>query len=259
MALRWIIFAVELSMMGMKENIYLRKIKKREGEWDTSVYPFSIHVIRDFTEFRFEKSVTYIIGGNGSGKSTLLEAIALLMRINPEGGSRHFNFHTEETHSSLHESLIASKASLNFSDTYFFRAESYYNVISEINRRGLNMYYDYLNFHEFSHGEGFMALLEHRLKGKGFYIFDEPEAALSFQNQLLFLLWIKEAVKKGAQIIIATHSPVILSYPDASIHEIKDGQLIPTRYCDSSVYRDLYGFLLNREGCLRELGLIGDE
>ena len=81
----------------MKENIYLRKIRKRERDWDTNVYPFSIPVIRDFTEFRFEKSVTYIVGGNGSGKSTLLEAIAVLLRINPEGGSRHFNFHTEET------------------------------------------------------------------------------------------------------------------------------------------------------------------
>ena len=66
------------------------------------------------------------------------------------------------------------------------------------------MYYDDLNFHEFSHGEGFMALLEHRLTGKGIYIFDEPEAALSFQNQLAFLLWIKDVVNKGAQIIIAT-------------------------------------------------------
>ena len=243
----------------MKENIYLRKIRKRVGDWDCSKYPFSIPVIRDLTEFRFEKSVTYIIGGNGSGKSTLLEAIAVLLRINPEGGSRHFNFHTEETHSSLHEALIASQASLSYSDTYFFRAESYYNVISEINRRDLNMYYGHLNFHEFSHGEGFMRLLDHRLTGKGIYIFDEPEAALSFQNQLLFLLWIKDVVKKGAQIIIATHSPVVLSYPDASINEIKDGQLLPTRYCDCCVYRDLYGFLLNREGCLRELGLIGNE
>ena len=95
--------------------------------------------------------------------------------------------------------------------------------------------------------------------GKGIYIFDEPEAALSFQNQLQFLLWIKDVIKKGAQIIIATHSPVILSYPDASIHEIKDGQLEPTQYRDCSVYRDLYAFLLNREGCLHELGLISDE
>ena len=144
----------------MKENIYLRKIRRREGEWDTSKYPFSIPVIRNFTEFRFKKSVTYIVGGNGSGKSTLLEAIAILLRINPEGGSRHFNFHTEETHSLLYDALIASQASLSYRDTYFFRAESYYNVITEINRRGLNMYYDYLNFHEFSHGEGFMALLD---------------------------------------------------------------------------------------------------
>ena len=116
----------------MKENIYLRKIRKREGEWDTNVYPFSIPVIRDFTEFRFEKSVTYIIGGNGSGKSTLLEAIAVLLRINPEGGSRHFNFHTEETHSALHEALIASQASLSYNDTYFFNDTlvNLYNVFT---------------------------------------------------------------------------------------------------------------------------------
>ncbi|MBR5119327.1 MAG: AAA family ATPase [Muribaculaceae bacterium] len=243
----------------MKENIYLRKIRKRDGEWNTGKYPFSIPVIKDFTEFRFDKSVTYIVGGKESGKSTLLEAIAVLLRINPEGGSRHFNFHTEETHSSLHAALIASQASLSYRDTYFFRAESYYNVISEINRRGLNEYYGQLNFHEFSHGENFMALLEHRLTGKGIYIFDEPEAALSFQNQLQFLLWIKDVVKKGAQIIIATHSPVILSYPNASILEIKEGRLVPMRYCDCSVYRDFYGFLLNREGCLQELGLIEDD
>ena len=242
----------------MKENIYLSRIRKREGEWDINVYPFSIPVIANFTELRFEKSVTYIVGGNGSGKSTLLEAIAVLLRINPEGGSRHFNFHTEETHSSLHEALIASQSSLSYRDTYFFRAESYYNVINEINRRDLNMYYGYLNFHEFSHGESFIALLEHRLNGKGFYIFDEPEAALSFENQLAFLCWIKKVVQCGAQIIISTHSPVVLSYPDAAIHEIRDGQLLPTQYCDTSVYRDLYGFMLNRLGCLQELGLFED-
>ena len=248
----------------MKENIYLRRIRRREGEWDTSKYPFSIPVIRDFTEFRFEKSVTYIVGDNGSGKSTLLEAIAVLLRINPEGGSRHFNFHTEETHSSLYDALIASQASLSYRDTYFFRAESFYNVNSEIERLAriepkMLKAYGGKSLHHLSHGEGFMALITNRLSGRGIYIFDEPEAALSFQNQLQFLLWIKDVVKKGAQIIIATHSPVILSYPNASIHEIKDGQLVPTQYRDCSVYRDLYGFLLNREGCLQELGLIRDD
>ena len=156
----------------MKENIYLSKIRKKEGEWDAGKYPFSIPVIRTFTELRFEKSVTYIIGANGSGKSTILEAIAVKLRLNPEGGSRHFNFHTEETHSELHDALIVSQGNLNYQDTYFFRAESYYNVISEINRRDLNRYYGHLNLHERSHGEGFMALLEHRLTGKGIYLFD---------------------------------------------------------------------------------------
>lgn len=242
----------------MKENIYLSRIRKRDGEWDISKYPFSIPVIANFTELRFEKSVTYIVGDNGSGKSTLLEAIAVLLRINPEGGSRHFNFHTEETHSSLHVALIASQASLSYHDTYFFRAESYYNVINEINRRELNMYYGHLNLHECSHGEGFMALLEKRLNGKGIYIFDEPEAALSFQNQLAFLCWIRKVVVSGAQIIISTHSPVILSYPGAVIHEIRNGSLVQTTYNDCSVYRDLYGFFLNHEGCLEELGLLAD-
>ena len=240
----------------MKQNIYLSKIRRRDGAWDTSQYPFTIPVIRDFTELRFEKPVTYIIGPNGSGKSTILEAIAMKLRINPEGGSRHFNFHTEETHSALHEALIASQSSLSYSDTYFFRAESYYNVISEINRRNIRQYYGYLNLHEFSHGEGFMALLEHRLTGKGIYLFDEPEATLSFENQMAFLCWIKQVLSNGAQLIISTHSPVILSYPDADIYEIEAGRLVKKSYHDSCVYRDLHGFLLNREGCLAELGLI---
>ena len=240
----------------MKENIYLSRIRKREGNWDTGAYPFSIPVISNFTELRFKKSVTYIVGGNGTGKSTLLEAIAVLLRINPEGGSRHFNFHTEETHSTLHEALIASRSSLSYRDTYFFRAESYYNVISEINRLGVEEYYGYLNLHEFSHGEGLMALLEHRLTGKGIYLFDEPEAALSFENQLAFLCWIKKVLSNGAQLIISTHSPIILSYPGADIYEIKEGHMMKVAYRDCSIYRDLYGFMLNREGCLNELGLI---
>jgi len=244
----------------MKENIYLSKIRKRNGEWDTENYPFSIPVIRELKEIRFEKSVTYIVGPNGSGKSTLLEAIAMLLGINPEGGSHNFRFHTVETHSPLHEALIASRSSLNYRDSFFFRAESYYNVISEIDRLASSdsrMYDNYggESLHHRSHGEGFMALIEHRLTGKGIYIFDEPEAALSFQNQLAFLCWIKQAVNEGAQLIISTHSPVILSYPDATIYEIEEEKLVHKDYLDCSVYRDLYGFMLNRKGYLQLLGI----
>lgn len=246
----------------MAENIYLKKVKRRDSaRWNTCEYPFCIPVISAFTELEFSKSVTYIVGDNGSGKSTLLEAIAMLLGINPEGGSKNFNFHTVETHSCLSESLRPVRASLNYNDTFFFRAESFYNVNSEIERLEKINYtmlksYGGKSLHMLSHGEGFMALIKHRLSGQGIYIFDEPEAALSFQNQLAFLSWIKQTVAQGAQIIISTHSPVVLSYPDASIYEIEGCQLVPKTYQECNVYRDLMGFMTNREGCLKELGII---
>ena len=247
--------------MAAKENIYLSKIRRKETGLSTNTYPFSIPVIRHLQSLSFHKSVTYIVGPNGSGKSTILEAIAVLLRINPEGGSRNFNFHTVETHSRLFEGLVAVRADLTYKDTFFFRAESYYNVASEIDRLAEMDPRFYANYggrsiHTRSHGEGFMSLIQNRLNGRGIYIFDEPEAALSFSNQLAFLCWIKEAIKIGAQIIIATHSPVILSYPDAEIYEIKDDIIDSVSYEDCSVFRDIYGFMLNRELYLRELGLL---
>ena len=245
----------------MTENIYLSKIKRHEkAQWDTSQYPFSIPVIASFKELEFKKSVTYIIGDNGSGKSTLLEAIAMLLGINPEGGSKNFNFRTVETHSSLCDSLRAVRANLNYSDTFFFRAESFYNVNSEIERLeeidpGLYKSYGGISLHERSHGEGFMALIENRLKRRGIYIFDEPEAALSFQNQLIFLYWIKQAIDRGAQIIIATHSPVVLSYPDAGIYEIEGQQLVEKQYNECNIYLNLMSFMTHREIFLKKLGL----
>ena len=151
-------------------------------------------------------------------------------------------------------------ASLSFEDTFFFRAESYYNVISEIDRLAhidpsYIAYYGGKSIHERSHGEGFIALIQNRLQGRGIYIFDEPEAALSFVNQLAFLCWIKEVVQQGAQIIISTHSPVVLSYPDACIYEIEDGHLHHKSYDNCSVYRDLHNFILNRQLYLKQLGL----
>ena len=243
----------------MAENIYLRKIKRREkAQWDVGRYPFSIPVIAGFTELEFKKSVTYIIGDNGSGKSTLLEAIAMLLGINPEGGSKNFNFYTVETHSCLCDSLRAVRASLSYNDAFFFRAECFYNVNSEIERLGPGLYESYggKSLHERSHGEGFVELIENRLKRRGIYIFDEPEAALSFQNQLVFLCWVKQAIDRGAQIIIATHSPVILSFPNAGIYEIEGRQLVEKQYGECNVYLNLMGFMTHREVFLKELNLL---
>ena len=113
--------------------------------------------------------------------------------------------------------------------------------------------YGGVSLHEQSHGESFMALFTNRLKNKGLYIFDEPEAALSYINQLRFLVWMKEAVRAGSQIIISTHSPVILAYPDAAIYVLEDGTLQPTTYNDCYIYRDMLAFVTNKDLVIKEL------
>jgi predicted ATPase len=196
-----------------------------------------------------------LIGHTGSGKSTLLEAMAALLGMNPEGGSKNFRFSTMPTHSLLHEELRAIRADVSYRNAFFFRAESFYNVASEVDRLGPDLLKSYggVSLHQQSHGESFMALFNHRLKSRGLYIFDEPEAALSYINQLRFLIWMKEAVVAGSQIIIATHSPVILAYPDADILVVEDGKLKSTSYEDCYIYRDMKSFILNKDGIVKEI------
>ena len=244
----------------MKENIFVSSICNKHVKVEYDKYPFTITAIQNLEELIFDKSVTYIVGPNGSGKSTILEAIAVLLRLNPEGGSRNFNFSTVETHSNLYKELTLRRSDLTYQDAYFFRAESYYNVASEIDRisqHDMSMLAAYGNksIHERSHGEGFMALLKYRLHGKAIYIFDEPEAALAFNNQLAFLCWMKDVIGHGAQLIISTHSPIILAYPNACIYEIEDSHLKRKEYTDTKIYNDMYGFMINRELYLHELGL----
>ena len=240
------------------QNIFLKGVRNEHIPQEPEDYPFTLPVVRNLTTLEFNKSVTYIVGENGSGKSTLLEAIATILNLNPEGGSRNFNFSTWETHSRLYEDLRPIRADLSYRNAFFFRAESFYNVASEVDRlqsedgRMLDSYGG-RSLHEQSHGESFISLVMNRLRNRGLYIFDEPEAALSYTNQLRFLVWMKDAVAAGSQVIIATHSPVILSFPDAEILVIDDGRLIPTDYEDCYIYRDMLSFIMNRNMIINEL------
>lgn len=240
------------------QNIFLRAIRNEHVPTADDSYPFNLPIVRHLSTLEFSKSVTYIVGENGSGKSTLLEAIANLLGLNAEGGSKNFNFRTNDTHSNLYEELRAIKADIGYRNAFFFRAESFYNVASEVDRiaredqRMLN-YYGGISLHKQSHGESFMALFTNRLRNKGLYIFDEPEAALSYMNQLRFLVWMKEAVNAGSQIIISTHSPVILAYPDAEIFVAEDGILKATSYDDCYIYRDMLAFITNKDLVIKEL------
>ena len=240
------------------QNIFLRAIRNEHVPSADDSYPFNLPIVRNLRTLEFSKSVSYIVGENGSGKSTLLEAIANLLGLNAEGGSKNFNFRTQETHSSLYEELRAVRADLSYGNAFFFRAESFYNVASEVDRiaredRRMLDSYGGVSLHEQSHGESFMSLFTNRLKSKGLYIFDEPEAALSYMNQLRFLVWMKDAVNAGSQIIISTHSPVILAYPDAEIFIAEEGILKTTSYNDCYIYRDMLAFITNKDLVIKEL------
>ena len=241
--------------------IYLGSIRNEHMKQENDGYPFNIPAIQHLNTLTFSKPVTYITGENGSGKSTLLEAIAIKLGMNPEGGGKNFNFSTYSSHSDLYKEIKAVRPNINYRDCWFFRAESYYNVASEIERLDsepwgggkIKAYYGNKNLHERSHGEGFMATFRYRMNGNGIYLFDEPESALSYHSQLVFLHRLKYLVENKAQIIIATHSPVILAYPDADIYEITSDGFTLQPYKETSIYRNMKAFMANTDLVVDEL------
>ena len=232
----------------INKSIHIERIFLNEKlERNLKEYPFTIPVVRNFKEIKFQKPVTFIIGENGTGKSTLLEAFAVGYGFNPEGGSKNFNFKTMSSHSELYNFLKISKTPNYAKDGYFLRAESYYNVATEIENLDkipgpifappIKNSYGGKSLHEQSHGESFFALLMHRLGGNGMYMFDEPEAALSPSRLLSLLVRMDDLVKQNSQFIIATHSPILMAYPNAEIFEIKNGKLKKTIYEETEHYK----------------------
>lgn len=228
-------------------------VLKRESIESFRKYPFSIPAVRRMDRIELCSPVTFIVGENGMGKSTIIEAIALSIGLNPEGGSRNFNFATYDTHSELYRYLKLIRTFNHPQDYYFLRAESFYNVatnVDEIYRgddpRKIEMTYGG-SLHEKSHGESFFALLKNRLSGGGLYIFDEPEAALSPVRQMSMLTIINDLVRSGSQFIIATHSPILMAYPHAVIYELTDEGMIKTSYEETSNYNVTRDFLNNKE------------
>lgn len=201
-----------------------------------------------------DADVTVLVGENGTGKSTLLEAVAVVCGFNPEGGSRNFNFSTNDTHSELHECLRTVRRAYP-KDGYFLRAESLYNVatnIEQLDRQPafsppLVESYGGRSLHHQSHGESFLSLVQNRLGGNGLYLFDEPEAALSPMRQLTLLSEIDRLVKSGSQLLIATHSPILMAYPGACIYQLSERGIERVEYRQTEHYRVTREFLENPE------------
>ena len=182
------------------------------------------------------------------GKSTLIEAIAISLGLNPEGGSNNMKFSNYDDYSELYKHLTISKFGMP-KTKFFLRAESFYNVATDISNNSdlINTTYGGEDLHECSHGESFLKLVEHRFWDKGLYILDEPEAALSPQRQMTLLCYIKKKKKNGSQFIIATHSPILLSYKYGKIIDMNNN-MEEIKYEDTEVYRIYKDFLNNPYG-----------
>jgi predicted ATPase len=238
-------------------NFLVRATLRRDKVTSFIDFPFSIPAIGGLDTIEFDRPVTFFVGENGAGKSTLLEAIAVGMGLNAEGGSRNFRFATRESHSGLSNFLRLSRSVRRVRDSFFLRAESYFNVATEIEaldrEPGGPRIIDSFggkSLHEQSHGESFFALFLNRLRGNGLYFFDEPEAALSPTRQLAFLSRLHELVKDGSQFFIATHSPILMAYPDAAILVFENGPPRWTDYRDTEHYGVTRTFLNDTERML---------
>lgn len=231
---------------------------------DFTTYPFALPAIVGLRRLTFTEPVTFFIGENGSGKSTLLEAMAISLGYNAEGGSKNFRFATRESHSELHHILHPVRSLKRPRDGFFFRAESYYNVATEIERldeEGMGPRvadsYGPRALHAQSHGESFLALVMNRFRGGGLYLMDEPEAALSPMRQMSLISRMHDLTRKGSQFIIATHSPILLAYPHATIFEFDASGPQLRRYEETEHYRVTHDFLTRYPSMLRVL--MGDD
>jgi predicted ATPase len=228
------------------------RFERRDG-WAPSAYPFNLPVVRNLDELVFHPKVTFLVGENGSGKSTLIEALAVAWGFNAEGGTKNFNFDTRSSHSELHRFVRPVRSFTRPKDGFFLRAESYFNVATEIDNLGAVDSYGGRSMHEQSHGESFFALMDNRFSGNGLYIMDEPEAALSPNRQLSFLARMHELVGDRSQFIIATHSPIILAYPDAWIYQTSAHGLERVEYEDTDHFQVTRSFLNRRQTFLQVL------
>ena len=240
--------------MALKTRPYLQEITiKLNPDLPADSYPFSIPAIRGLKTLKFSPDVTFFVGENGSGKSTLLEAIAIAMGFGAEGGTKNLRVQTANTISTLHQSLKLKKGFKLPKDGYFLRAESFYNVATEMDNVGYLVGYGNKSLHERSHGEAFMTLLTTKLRGNGLYLLDEPEAALSPSRQLAALWAINNLVQQNSQFIIATHSPILLAYPGARIVNFDGEGLTEIAYEDTEHFAITRDFLNNYERRLENL------
>ena len=198
--------------------------------------------------------MTFLVGENGSGKSTLVEAMAVASKLNPEGGGRtyQFGFATRASHSGLHRRLELERGEVAPLNGFFLRAESVFNLATAVEGSAMHDVFQ-RPLHEQSHGESFLDIAVNRLGPSGLYFFDEPEAALSVNGQLALMRRMHELVGEHSQFVVATHSPILMGYPHATILELGESGIRRVAYEETQQVELTRSFLEDREPFLRHL------
>ena len=245
------------------DSLYVQQVRIKD-DIPAGNYIKNLPVVKNLIDMgglKFNKPVTFLVGENGIGKSTLIEAMAVSYGFNPEGGTKNFNFNTCNSHSDLHQHVTLVKGFNRARDGFFLRAESFYNVSSNIDKLdsepagGARVIDSYggKSLHAQSHGESFLALVKNRFGGNGLYILDEPEAALSPSGIMKLMVLMNDLVKNNSQFIISTHSPMLISFPDADVYEITNQGINLVPYNQTEHFSMTKMFIENPERMLKHL------
>jgi predicted ATPase len=240
---------------------FVRSVEIKSEDLDRRSYPLNLPAFRGVHSLDLDPRMTIFVGENGSGKSTLVEAIAVAAGFNAEGGTINFNFATQRHQPELADHVRLVRGTLRPRTGFFLRAESFFNVATEIERLDeapsvaarIGPAYGPKPLHEVSHGESFLALAMHRFGPSGLYVLDEPEAAMSPFGCFALLRRFHDLVLQGSQFVIATHSPIMMAFPGALIYVLSESGPRHSKWEDLDHVQVLKEFISHRDVVMAEL------
>ena len=227
--------------------------RARDRPVDLNTWPATVpaiaQILRDGLEL--QAGLTVLVGENGSGKSTVVETLAEAYGLNPQGGSAQGRlFRTRDSEPGLGSSLMVERGPSRPRWSYFLRADTMHTLYSYLEQ---NPGRTEERFHELSHGEGFLQILRTRVNEPGFYLMDEPDAPLSFTACLGLVALLHDLTQAGAQVVVATHSPMIAAIPGASLLELGDWGLREAQWDELDLVRHWRLFLAEPDSYFRRL------
>jgi predicted ATPase len=233
----------------------VRRVERApDAAYDETAWPFTLPPVRQLLRDGLDlpAGVTFLVGENGSGKSTLVEAVAMAYGLNAEGGSTGAQHRTRDSESGLDKAILVSRRAGAPRWSYFFRAETMHGLFTYLEQHPSPRAQDPV-WHELSHGESFLEMLARRFDSPGFYVLDEPEAALSFASCLGLVEILHGLAARGAQVLCATHSPLLASLPGATVLELDDEGFHEVAWADLELVAHWRRYLDNPQSYLRHL------